>query len=307
MMCRVEMNSLMRLLRILAPLLAAGLLMAGSAKVSQVAAQTQWQPSIESQAERAYREVYSRSQARRKAASKRAARKVKAEKVIEVPLPAAVPEFPERNWEKSVEEIVASVDPEETTQAVPKDDAPAPPAEAIAAPAQPLPTELGQALTTQVIGDGQGAPPADAQQTPKTTGDQFCSNVTDAARDARFVWQKQTLQEAEKQVEVRVQELNAKIAEYQTWVTRREEFSRKAQATITDIYAKMKPDAAAQQLTALDEETAAAVITKLNPRVSSALMAEMDPKQAARLTAIISASSKGPKGKPPAAPQSGGT
>jgi flagellar motility protein MotE (MotC chaperone) len=41
--------------------------------------------------------------------------------------------------------------------------------------------------------------------------------------------------------------------------------------------------------------------------VSSALMAEMDPKQAARLTAIISASSKGPKGKPPAAPQSGGT
>ena len=68
---------------------------------------------------------------------------------------------------------------------------------------------------------------------------------------------------------------------------------------ITDIYAKMKPDAAAQQLTALDDETAAAVITKLNPRVASALMAEMDPKQAARLTSIISSSAKGPKGKPP--------
>ena len=108
-------------------------------------------------------------------------------------------------------------------------------------------------------------------------------------------------------MEKRVEELNAKIAEYQTWLARRDEFSRKAQSAITDIYAKMKPDAAAQQLTALDEETAAAVITKLSPKVSSALLAEMDAKKAARLTAIIAGSAKGPKGKPPAQPQSGGT
>jgi hypothetical protein len=36
-------------------------------------------------------------------------------------------------------------------------------------------------------------------------------------------------------------------------------------------------------------------------------MAEMDAKKAARLTAIIAGSSKGPKGKPPATPPSGGT
>jgi flagellar motility protein MotE (MotC chaperone) len=69
----------------------------------------------------------------------------------------------------------------------------------------------------------------------------------------------------------------------------------------------MKPDAAAQQLSALDEETAAAVLIKLSPKISSALMAEMDAKKAARLTAIIAGSSKGPKGKPPATPPSGGT
>ena len=123
--------------------------------------------------------------------------------------------------------------------------------------------------------------------------------------DARFAWQKQTLAETEKQVEQRVEELNGKIAEYQKWLARRDEFSRKAQSAITDIYAKMKPDAAAQQLTALDEETAAAVITKLNREISSALMAEMDAKKAARLTSIISSSAKGPNGKPPRQPGGG--
>ena len=113
----------------------------------------------------------------------------------------------------------------------------------------------------------------------------------DDATDARFAWQKQTLMQTEEQIKQRVEELKGKISEYQKWIERRDEFSRKAQAAITDIYAKMKPDAAAQQLMALDEETAAAVVTKLNARVASAVMAEMDPKQAARLTAIIAASS----------------
>ncbi len=131
--------------------------------------------------------------------------------------------------------------------------------------------------------------------------------IANAAADARFAWQKQTLLDTEKQVEKRVEDLNAKIAEYQKWMARRDDFSRKAQSSITDIYAKMKPDAAAQQLSALDEEMAAAVLIKLSPKISSALMAEMEAKKAARLTAIIAGSSKGPKGKPPAVPPSGGT
>ena len=49
------------------------------------------------------------------------------------------------------------------------------------------------------------------------------------------------------------------------------------------IYARMRPDAAALQLAALDEETAAAVLTKLEPRTASLILNEMDPAQAARL------------------------
>jgi flagellar motility protein MotE (MotC chaperone) len=162
-------------------------------------------------------------------------------------------------------------------------------------------------LTTQVTGDEDPAREMRSEQVPSTRGDQYCSNIASAAADARFAWQRQTLLDTEEQVKKRIEALQAQIAEYQKWLARRDEFSKKAQAAVTDIYSKMRPDAAAQQLMVLDEETAAAVISQLNPRNASAVMAEMTPNEAARITAIISASSKGPKGKPPVQPQGGGT
>ena len=106
--------------------------------------------------------------------------------------------------------------------------------------------------------------------------------------------------QTEEEVAKRIEELNLKIAEYKKWLARRDDFSRKAEATVINIYAKMKPDAAAQQLTVLDEDIAAAVLTKLTPRTASAIMNEMEAKRAARLTAIITGAAKGP-GKKPAA------
>ena len=58
------------------------------------------------------------------------------------------------------------------------------------------------------------------------------------------------------------------------------------------IYARMRPDAAAVQLAAMDEETASAVLTKLEPRTASLILNEMEPTQAARLTATISGAGK---------------
>ena len=52
-------------------------------------------------------------------------------------------------------------------------------------------------------------------------------------------------------------------------------------------YSKMKPDAAANQITTMDELTAAAIISKLSPKASSLVLAEMDATKAARLTATI--------------------
>ncbi len=121
-----------------------------------------------------------------------------------------------------------------------------------------------------------------------TPAREYCPNIADAAADARFAWQKKVLAEIEQEIAKRLELLEAKTAEYQRWLARRDEFSKKAQESVVTIYARMRPDAAAAQLVAMDEETAAAVLARLDPRNASAILNEMDPTQAVRLTATIS-------------------
>ena len=279
-----------------------GVLLAASSAFTWLAAQQSWTASVETEAETAYRAINERSYAKPKSMVKYAERR----KDAHAPLvtSAVVPDLPERkiaapvSADRRIADHATSSLPAARTLAE---------GQVITEPLIRKPNGLGDVLTTQVLSEEQDAP-AEPKVVPQTAGDEYCKNIGNAAADARFAWQKRTLSDTEKQVEKRVEELNAKIAEYQKWLARRDDFSRKAQSTIIDIYAKMKPDAAAQQLAALDEETAAAVITKLSPKISSALMSEMDAKKAARLTAIISSSAKGPTGTPPPAPPtSGGT
>lgn len=281
--------------------LLSGALLAASSAFALLAAQQSWTPSVETEAETAYRAINERSYAKPKAMVKYAERRKEAHAPLVTS--AIVPDLPVRKAAESAGTAEHTAGP-----AAPGSRAGRTLSEGqvITEPLIRKPNGLGDVLTTQVVSEEQEAA-AESKAVPQTTGDQYCKNIGNAAADARFAWQKRTLSDTEKQVEKRVEELNAKIAEYQQWLARRDDFSRKAQSTITDIYAKMKPDAAAQQLAALDEETAAAVITKLSPKISSALMSEMDAKKAARLTAIIASSAKGPKGTPPASPPSGGT
>ena len=129
--------------------------------------------------------------------------------------------------------------------------------------------------------------PADAADTDVRLARDYCLNVADAAADARLAWQKKTLADLEQEIAKRVALLEAKTAEYQKWLTRRDEFSKKAQETVVTIYSRMKAEAAAAQLAAMDEEVAAAVLTKLDPRMASAILSEMEATHAARLTATI--------------------
>jgi len=122
--------------------------------------------------------------------------------------------------------------------------------------------------------------------------DEYCANIANPAADARFAWQKKTLADMEQEITKRIALLEEKTAEYQKWLARRDEFSKKANETVLRIYARMRPDAAAVQLAALDEETAASVLTKLEPRAASLILNEMESTQAVRLTATISGAGK---------------
>lgn len=134
--------------------------------------------------------------------------------------------------------------------------------------------------------------PAEPNFANSKLAEDYCANIADAAADARFAWQKRTLSEMEKELERRIVILETRTAEYREWLARRDAFVKKAQETLVGIYARMRPDAAALQLAAMDEETAAAVLTKLNPRNASAILNEMPPNRAARLTMTIAGAAK---------------
>ncbi|MBN9054925.1 MAG: MotE family protein, partial [Rhizobiales bacterium] len=91
----------------------------------------------------------------------------------------------------------------------------------------------------------------------------------------------------QKDVDERIKTLEARRAEYQDWLKRRNDFLKSAEAGLVEIYRKMKPDAAAAQLAELDPEIASAIVMKLPPRQSSTILGEMPADKAAALTRII--------------------
>jgi flagellar motility protein MotE (MotC chaperone) len=145
------------------------------------------------------------------------------------------------------------------------------------------------------------SPAPEAQQKPlealppdATPVQQYCYNTNDAAADARFAWQAKKIAEMEAELAKRIDLLESRTEEFKTWLARRDEFSKKANEKLVSFYARMRPDAAAVQLAAMDEETAAALLTKLEPKTASVVMGEMDPARAARIAAIISGAARVP-------------
>lgn len=133
---------------------------------------------------------------------------------------------------------------------------------------------------------------------PPTTGGatsdevrQFCGNIADAARDQRYVLQKQDLEKLQSDVDARIATLEARRAEYEDWLKRRNDFLQQAELNLVSIYKTMKPDAAAGKLEMVNPGIAAAVLMKLPARQSSLILTEMSNEKAAMLTNIISSAS----------------
>ncbi|MBA9063318.1 flagellar motility protein MotE (MotC chaperone) [Methylobacterium fujisawaense] len=129
--------------------------------------------------------------------------------------------------------------------------------------------------------------PGEPGKTEESRPAQYCAGIANAAADARFAWQKEALTALSKDIENRISQLEAKRAEYEEWLKRRQAFLAKADESVTAIYARMRPEAAAQQLTAMDSEAAAAILTRLDARIASAILNEMEPGRAARLANVI--------------------
>ncbi len=151
-----------------------------------------------------------------------------------------------------------------------------------AAPAGPTAAQDPKhAIASEVAaGPAAAAPASEAQR--------YCQNVAAAAADARFALQTRKLNDLEGEITKRVAALEAKEAEVKDVLARHDEAIKRADATLVAIYAKMRPDAAAQQISALDDATAAAVLEQLNARQSSAILNEITPERAVKLVNTIS-------------------
>lgn len=156
------------------------------------------------------------------------------------------------------------------------------PSAAPAAAAKPAPKSRTEAAAKPAA----KPPPASPSSATDADGEaaQFCRNITDAASDARFSWQVRVLEDLDKQVKESVTKLEAKRAEYEDWLKRREDFLLKIEGGVVEMYSRMRPDAAAPQIASMTEEVALSVLMKLKPRASSAILSEMEPARAARLT-----------------------
>lgn len=140
-------------------------------------------------------------------------------------------------------------------------------------------------VVTQV---GAQQPPSISENSTSDEIQKFCTNIADAARDQRYLLQKQDLEKLQADVDSRIKALEGRTAEYQDWLKRRNEFLARAQAGLVDIFKTMKPDAAAPQLAEMRLEIAAAIIMQLPARQSALFLSEMDPQKAGMISTIIS-------------------
>ncbi|MCC8940543.1 MotE family protein [Bradyrhizobium sp. Arg68] len=156
---------------------------------------------------------------------------------------------------------------------------------AVPAPENP-PAAARPAKTGNSAAPPKPAPVA-ATAPPENEVAQFCSNVADPAVDARLAWQLKELEKAEAKLRERIAEVEAKRVEYEQWMALRDEFLKKAEASMVEIYSRMRPEAAATQIAGMADETAAAVLAKLSPRNASAIFNEMESARAAHLADLL--------------------
>lgn len=157
---------------------------------------------------------------------------------------------------------------------------PAPkPASAVEAPPSPAKPPVRRDAARKEVPRKEAAPKPDVSR--------YCSNIQNAASEARFAVQRDAITRMEKDLEDRTKALEAKRAEYEVWYKRRMEVLGRADEAVLKIYSGMRSEAAAVQIAAMEDEVAAALLAKLKPRTASGILNEMEPGRAAQLANTI--------------------
>ena len=135
-------------------------------------------------------------------------------------------------------------------------------------------------------------PPAREPERALSVPDQYCRAVLEPAREARYAHQTAELQALSRALDDRMAKIEGRIAELKEWVARREDFANRTSEQLVTIYSGMRPEAASEQLSKIEESTAAAILSKLAPRIASQILNDMPAERAARLAMILMGASR---------------
>jgi len=116
----------------------------------------------------------------------------------------------------------------------------------------------------------------------------FCANVAPSIAEARIAWQTKRLGDLDAQVRQRLADLEKAEASVKEWVAKRDATLKAASDDLVAIYAKMQPETAAQQISAMDDQMASAILSKLKPGAAGAILDEMEAERASRLATFLS-------------------
>ena len=129
----------------------------------------------------------------------------------------------------------------------------------------------------------------------KSKPSRFCGNVAPSVAEARIAWQTKRLGELDAQVKQRLADLEKAEMSMQEWVAKRDALLKAASDDLVAIYAKMQPENAAVQLSAMDDQMAAAILGKLKPSAAGAILDEMEAERASKLASFLSGANGGEK------------
>ncbi len=151
--------------------------------------------------------------------------------------------------------------------------------------------QTSKGATTVAKPTQKAAPQLDLKKSG-SLAEEYCQSIRDAGGEARFAFQASELKALAMVLDDRIAKLEARTAELKDWFARREQFSKQASEQVVNIYAAMRPEAASEQLSKMDEMTAAAILIRLEPRAASTILNDIQAEKAARLTMIVTGASR---------------
>lgn len=122
-----------------------------------------------------------------------------------------------------------------------------------------------------------------SQHDPKTLAQKFCGNIAAHAGQELLNWQSATLTRLKEEINGKIDELR-QLQESQSQYERRQmEAKDRLSSSYVTIISRMRPDAAAAHLSAIDDAIAAKIVAQLEPKVASSIFNEMPASRAAKL------------------------